>query len=266
MLELEAIKRDKSGIVFQVMAIVAVKAVGRNVFVRAASRNMGRLLGLALLLLVCGCASNSPNGVSLKGLAKSDIDLVADAHRRMATDMTAQLLVKLYKRNPRELRRESGISLSLRERQFATQEYDAVSLRAVSGSRGIEAIRLAFDSDYSGDRVFALMLGISDMLHESYGGKHEFYMFDELDQQKLYHSARNLEVVAWLLRSRIDARGQPLILSNHLEGRQANLSFERLLGKMIANQDMMAVIIAGKSQRAINTVAHSVVSMTLIPL
>lgn len=247
-------------------AIVAMKAVGRNVFVSCAVRNGVRLLLVAGVLLFCGCASNSDTGVSLRALAKSDIDLVADAHRRVATELTEQLLVKLYKRNPRELRRQPGVDLPRRRSQFARGDYDERSLKALGGRRGVEAIRLAFDEAYAGDRVFALVLGISGMLHQSYGGKHEFYMFDELDQQKLYHSARNLEVVAWLLRSRLDAVGQPLILSNHIEGNQINLSFERLLGKLIANQDMMAAIISGKNQRAINKVAHSVVSMTLIPL
>jgi hypothetical protein len=35
---------------------------------------------------------------------------------------------------------------------------------------------------------------------------------------------------------------------------------------LIAHQDMLAQIMAGKTQRAINSVAHSIVSMTFMPL
>lgn len=246
-------------------AIVAVKAGARNGFICLFKRK-ARLMFVVACVFLSGCAANSENGISLRGLAKSDIDLVADAHRRVARELNDVLLVKLYKRNPRELKKQSGISLAIRQKQFSQGQYDQASLDSVGGRRGIDAIREAFRADYAGDRVFALMLGMSDMLHESYSGKHEFYMFDELDQQKLYNSARNVEVVAWLLRSRLDEQRAPLILSNHTVPGEVNLSFERLLGKLIANQDMMASIVAGKTQRAINTVAHSVVSMTLIPL
>lgn len=249
-------------------AIVAMNAGGRNVFVRCSviNRFLTVVLALVAALVLSGCASNSDSGISLRGLAKSDIDLVADAHRRQADNLTEELLVKLYKRNPRELKRGLGASVEQRLKQFNEGDFSATAFAEFGDKRGIEAIRLAFDSDYAGDRVFALAMGLADMLHESYNRKREFYLFDELDQQKLYNSARNVEVVAWLLRSSLDAQGQPLILSNHFDPSDVNISFERLVGKLIANQDMMAVIVAGKNQRAINTVAHSVMSMTLIPL
>lgn len=222
-------------------------------------------MGVMALLLLVGCTSQG-GSFDLKGLAKSDIDLVADAHRRASDAMMMQLVDKFYKRNPRELRKSSGVSLDIRKSQFASRQFDDRSMDSIKGNRGIDLIRLAFADEYKGDRVFALMLGTQDMLDESYGGKQEFFLLDELDQQKLYNSARNLEVVAWLLRSSMDAKGEPLIHANSYDPKNLNLSFERLYGRLIGNQDMLAIIISGDTQRAINKVAHSVVSMTLIPL
>ncbi|WP_423898464.1 hypothetical protein [Candidatus Pelagadaptatus aseana] len=222
------------------------------------------LLSLMLVLLT-GCSAQG-GSFDLKGLAKSDIDLVADAHRRASEVMVMGLLEKFYKRNPRELRKHKGVTLAQRQEQFKKRQYDQASMANLNGVRGIDLIRLAFSDSYRGDRVFALMLGTQDMIDESYGGKHEFFILDDLDQQKLYHSARNLEVVAWLLRSSKDSTGKPLILANSYDPDNLNLSFERLYGRLIGNQDMLAIIISGDTQRAINKVAHSVVSMTLMPL
>ncbi len=119
---------------------------------------------------------------------------------------------------------------------------------------------------FEGDRVFALMVGIRSMLHQAYGNKLEFFLLDELNQQALYNSARNLEIIAWRLNSYRNAQGQPYLLTNGYEGPVANLSYERLFGKMIGLQDMMAKIIEGKTNRAINTVVHSFASTTLFPI
>ncbi len=110
------------------------------------------------------------------------------------------------------------------------------------------------------------MVGIRSMQHASYGQKTEFFLLDELDQQKLYNSARNLEVVAWRLNNHRQQDGSLFLLSNGSHNGIANLSFERLFGKMISLQDMMAKVVSGKTDRAINTVIHGVASSTLLPI
>lgn len=135
-------------------------------------------------------------------------------------------------------------------------------------------MNLGLTHGFQGDRVFAVVVGLAGMLREAYGFKDEFYLLDDLDQQKLYISARNIEVLVWRLSQSRDKHGRPLIYTNgfvqlatneNLPG-EVNLSFERLFGKLIAHQDMLANIMAGKTQRAINSVAHSLVSMTFMPL
>ena len=54
------------------------------------------------------------------------------------------------------------------------------------------------------------------MVFISYNGKTELYLTDVLDPQKLYNSARNIEIAAWKLAHAHDARGEPLLLSNEV--------------------------------------------------
>ena len=82
------------------------------------------------------------------------------------------------------------------------------------------------------------------MIFLAYNEKTQFYLTDSFDPQKLYNSARNIEIAAWKLANARDARGEPLLLSNEIAGDARNLSFEREFGKMIAYQDVMAQIAA----------------------
>jgi len=89
---------------------------------------------------------------------------------------------------------------------------------------------------------------------------------DSLDPQKLYNSARNIELAAWLLRTRTGASGEPLLLSHSLDGEPVNLSFERLFGKLIALQDTLAKVIAERSSRTIRTGVQGMASTVFLPI
>lgn len=105
------------------------------------------------------------------------------------------------------------------------------------------------------------------MLHASYEYRDEFFLLNDLNQQKLYNSARNLEAVAWRLANRHQADGTPFLLSNGVSTDGVpNYSFERIFGKLIAYQDMMARIVSDKTNRAIKTVVVGFASSTLLPI
>ena len=104
------------------------------------------------------------------------------------------------------------------------------------------------------------------MIFLSYNAKTEFYLTDSLDAQKLYNSARNIEIAAWKLSNARDARGEPLILSNEASGEVLNLSFEREFGKMIAYQDIMAEVAAQRTNRTIRRVVQTVAAMAFLPI
>lgn len=228
------------------------------------------VLLVAALLLLTACSSQP---FDIKDIAKTDIDMVADLHRQKTRDLVVELMQKLYKRNPRELRKQPGASFDSRLAQLYGQT--RLQFDELGGAQGVEAMNLGLSKDYQGDRVFAVIAGLAGMLREAYGYKDEFYVLDDLDQQKLYVSARNIEVLVWRLNQNRDSYGKPLIYTNGFSQAassnrnlpvEINLSFERLFGKLIAHQDMLANIMSGKTQRAINSVAHSLVSMTFMPL
>ncbi|WP_417225142.1 hypothetical protein [Amphritea sp.] len=229
-----------------------------------------KLLQLSLVtvcLLQAGCATNSANNFKLSHLAKSDIDSVTDMHIQEVSKLCRQLTIKLYKRNPRELTKAPpGTTVKKRLDQiFSDQRIKGFG--ELNGAKSTAAISLSFNEAFEGDRVFALMAGISSMLYAAYNYQDEFYLLDEIDQQKLYNSARNLETVSWQLNNRKDDRGERYILSNGLGTNGIrNLSYERLFGKMISLQDMMALLIADTTNRNITRVVQSAASMTFLPI
>ena len=224
----------------------------------------GILLGFLLMLSGCG-----GQGFSLKSLAKTDIDMVADAHYQEAELLLKELTIKLYKRNPRYLHSETAavgqeymIDNRVQQLFGSTGKLYFAELPVL----GVDAIELALDPSFEGDRIFALMAGLTSMVRQSYGYQSEFFIYSDLDGQRLYHSARNLEIAFWRVTTYQDESGVPLILTNSINGEMQNLSYERLFGKLIALQDILAKIIAGKSQRMIKTVAQNVATMAFFPI
>jgi hypothetical protein len=106
------------------------------------------------------------------------------------------------------------------------------------------------------------------MLNAAFEEKDEFFMLDELDAQKLYNSARNLEIAAWKLAHARDAGGALLLLSNEmaLASEPANLSFEREFGKMIGNLDLLASLMANKGHRTIARLVQSLATAVFLPV
>ena len=104
------------------------------------------------------------------------------------------------------------------------------------------------------------------MIHLAYNSRTQFYLTDTLDPQKLYNSARNIEIAAWKLASSRDARGEPLLRSNEIAGDVRNLSFEREFGKMIAYQDAMAEIAAQRTNRTIRRALQTLATAVFLPI
>jgi hypothetical protein len=223
-------------------------------------------MGLVVLSLN-GCAQKLGRPFDIKNLAKSDMDLITDIHIAEIRDLTEQLIIKLYKRNPRELRKVPGMTIEKRVAQLMSEKRPENGFRELGGMDGIALLPLAFSSEFRGDRVFALMAGVIGMISASYNHQLEFFLLDDIDQQKLYNCARNLEKVAWLLNNEKDDNGELLLLSNGVgKNGVPNYSYERLFSQMILIQDMMAVMVADSTNRNINQVVHSMASMTFFPI
>ena len=198
-------------------------------------------------------------------LAKSDIDVAAEANLQESLASSRLVMEKLYRRNPREWRRggHTGMEAAV-DRAFDPRfEFRFTEL---GNLRGTDAIMLAFKPDYAGDRVFAYGVGLASMIVIAYNGKTEFFLVDSLDAQKLYNSARNVEIAAWKLANARDANGQLFLLSNEINTEVSNLSFEREFGKIIAYQDVMARITAQRTNRTIRRVTQTLATAVFLPL
>ncbi|MES9873930.1 MAG: hypothetical protein ABW146_12500 [Candidatus Sedimenticola sp. 6PFRAG7] len=227
---------------------------------------------LLCVILLAGCAGSQEKSSTIKArefqvkdLAKSDVDMVAEAQQRFTLELLHALMEKLYKRNPREWRKSGAVSLDVAvARVFGPQRSDIYP--ELDGKRSVAAVRLAFDPGYHGDRVLAFVEGLRSMVIASYGGKREIFITDELDPQKLYNGARNFEIAAWKLNTNRDPEGRFYLVGNETAGSVKNLSFERLFGKMIGLQDSAARIVAEKSNRRIKSVIQSLASAVFLPI
>jgi len=160
------------------------------------------------------------------------------------------LTEKLYKKNPSELRKKDHQTIESRLNQIFSCP-PGIHIAELDDKDGSDAILLGFEPEYKGDRVFAMMYGLYTMIHKSYNSKCELFIPDSLNEQSLYNSARNIEIFVWRLNTRLKQDGQPLILTNTLEGEIKNLSYERIFGKLISLQDTMAMIISSRTGRII---------------
>ncbi len=233
---------------------------------------LASLLACLLAAVLAGCAAPPeppeevrPEPMTPKDLAKGDIATVLDIHLERTLYYLRELTIKLYRRNPSQWRRTDKPSAEFVVEQIFA-EPRVPDFAELAGARGVDAIRLAFHEDYAGDRVLALMAGLTDMLRASYDNRTEFYLFQDLDPQSLYNSARNVETAAWLLGNERGPDGRLYLLSNSREGEPRNLSYERLFGKIIAQQDTLARIAATRQQRQIRFVVHRVAGAVFFPI
>jgi hypothetical protein len=237
------------------------------------NRRVPKAIALLLTVLLLSACSASRTVPATSGstaftplqLAKTDIDRVAEAQQREIFSNLKVLAEKLYRRNPRELKK-SGSS-ALRDgvaRVFEGQH--GWRFAELKGARDIQAIHLAFRDDYQGDRVLAFVAGVASMIQTAFNDKTEFYVVDALDPQRLYNAARNVEVAVWMLSTKRSPGGELYLRSNEATGDAVNLSYEREFGKIIGNLDVLSKVIADKENRTIVKVVQSVATAVFLPI
>lgn len=230
------------------------------------------LVSIGLLLAGCGAqeirrkeGGSSLRPFTLSNIAKGDVDTVCEMTQRDVLRGLRVLAEKLYRRNPREYRKAG----------YETPEAAVAALFEPLPRWGVSAqargdwqadLRTAFEPDYAGDRVGLLMSALTTMLMASYNHRTEFFLTDELSAQKLYNSARNVEVAIWRLSNARYADGTLLLISNGLEDGERNLSFEREFGKIIGLQDLLARVIEDKTNRTITRALQNVATFIFFPI
>ncbi|HEY7986852.1 MAG TPA: hypothetical protein VIE17_08015 [Methylophilaceae bacterium] len=202
---------------------------------------------------------------TLNQLGKADLDRMADVEMQANSDSLRLLMIKLYKRNPHELKKSTSSSVD----EMVTWVFNGPhgwQFKEINRKQGTEAIQLAFDPKYKGDRVLPFIVGLQTMLVKAHGGKVDFYMTDSIEPQNVYNAARNVEIAAWKLSTARDASGNLYLLTNEINDTDRNLSFEREFGKIIGRLDLYAVTLEEKSQRFITRVTHSLATAIFFPL
>ncbi|MDH1072368.1 MULTISPECIES: hypothetical protein [Pseudomonas] len=198
------------------------------------------------LALLAGCTSppvkKDIDGESFKAgqLLQNDANRAANLAMGDNLESLSRLLDKLYKRNPREWRKTGARSREEAHQNVMEAIVEQRPLIGLGDKRSVAALPVAFEMEFQGDRAGALIYGIGSMLMELYGGTTTQHLLSGLNSQKTANAAWNIEVAAWLLASRTDTSGQPLLLSNEISAAGRNLSFEREFGRMIGRLELLA--------------------------
>lgn len=216
---------------------------------------------LFLCLLPAACVSTD---FKVETLAKTDVNVVSDIHIAQSVSLLKTLTRKLYKMNSRELAKRPGATVDSRMTALF-QCPPSPPDPALNGKKSTDALLLTFDPDYSGDRVYAMIYGLTTMLHTAYNEKCDLFMLDFLEAQNLYNAARNIEILVWRLKTRHKEDGSLFLATNICDGPVQNLSYERLFGKLISLQDTMALIVATRSDRIVKEVVHTA-GMAFLPV
>ena len=218
--------------------------------------------GIACVILLSGCAIPVKAPDEVRNLAKSDTAFFVEAVRQQLDGNLRELLVKLYKRNPIQL--PQGMQVETRVEQLKSPR---LNLQEFGSPQPDALIRLAFDDQFSGDRVYAFVAGLQSMVNHAFDHRREFLLLDDLPTaQFIYNSARNVETAAYLLRTRVTDAGQPFIYADGVSGDVLNASYSQLMGELIGVQDTLAVTLATKDQRTLNAVARGVASTLFLPV
>lgn len=207
------------------------------------------LMILILGLTLTACTGPAPvthgegpttEDMSFDQLGQTDFNRTVTIAMRDNLESLTRLLEKLYRRNPREWRKSGAPDLETAVQQGRKAIESGQPPASLQGLRDIQILSVALDPAYQGDRVSAFVLGLADMVIQSHGGKTRFYVSDILEAGHVYNAARNVEIAAWLLTTRRDTQGEPLLLANEISTEATNLSFEREFGQLIGRLDLVA--------------------------
>lgn len=206
-----------------------------------------------------------PDRQSGTQLGKTDFDRMADHEIRENIQSLRSLMIKLYKRNPVELKKSTSEDPEKMVNWVFNGNHDW-NFEAINNVQGNEAIYLTFNEDFKGDRVLPFIVGIYTMLLKAHGGKKEFYLFDSIDPQLLYNASRNVEIAAWKLSNTKDTSGRLFLVANEINAKENNLSFEREFGKIIGRTDFIAFTLSEKMERSITRIIQNLATGILIPI
>ena len=226
-----------------------------------------KLLILLTPLLLNSCASIDFKGFEIKNLAKSEAGKTYELVVASQMESVKALMLKLYRKNPGELQKASpSVTLTSRMNQIFSDNGPHWIHNELGGKASISALELTFNENFTGDRVLAFTVGLGSMIMESYDNKNEFFVVDHISPQKIYASARNIEIANWQLNNkRLTNRGL-MLLSNSYGPGEINISYDRLINRIIDYQDLVVDILGGNSNQRIQSSVLKLATAVFIPI
>jgi len=189
---------------------------------------------------------------------------MADYEIRENIESLKILMVKFYKKNPKELRKTSSDNAEIVTNWVFNAKHDW-KFKSINFAQGTDALNQIFDESFEGDRVLSLITGLYTMIKKAHGDKIEFFIFDSLNAQLIYNSARNVEIVLWKLSTKRNITGKLFLVSNRMGKNKENLSFEREFGKIIGRIDYFAYALSEKSERGITRALQGIATGIFLP-
>ena len=215
---------------------------------------------LVLTTFLTSCQKNI-----FTNITKTDIDIVSEIHVINAKGYIEELIIKLYKLNPIYIQKNDKFNKVSEVIIDIFKETD-ISKVDRTGKENINYILKGFEKSFNGDRVYFISKGLYGMINASYNYKDKFYLTDpKLSSKKLMNTAINIETLVWRL-SNTKKNDEILIKTNNIDDDKINLSFERLFGKLINNQENMSRIISSQQGRAVQKAAKRIVSTIFLPI
>lgn len=204
------------------------------------------------------------NNKFITQLSKTDFDRMADIEISENIESLKILTLKFYKKNPKELRKTTSDSPE-RMVSWLFHNPHHWKFKEINNAQDTKAINQAFDINFQGDRVLSLITGLYTMLIKAHNGKKDFNIVDSLDPQRLYNTARNIEVVVWKISAEKNKQGKLFFVTNVINDAEQNLSFEREFGKIIARIDFFANVLSEKKERFITRVLQGASVRLFLP-
>ncbi|MCD0501498.1 hypothetical protein [Bordetella petrii] len=230
------------------------------------------MLGCALALLA-GCMANQSVAIgprsedmSMDQFAQTDFNRTVTLEIRDNLASLYVLLDKLYRRNPREWRKAGVADQPAAVARVRAMVESRKPPPGLQGLRDIQILAVSLDPAYQRDRVAAFIYGLADTLIAAHNDKTRMYLSDVLDGQRIYNAARNVEAAAWLLATRRDSAGAPLLLANEITATGANLSFEREFGAIIGRLDLIANLLGENARRVGINYAQGLLFFNFLPV
>ena len=241
----------------------------------AQRRPLARALLLSLMLIaISGCSrfqdsrsiNSNHSAASPSELLQSSSDRLATIGMRKNLNSLYRLMDKLYQRNPREWRKTGVASRDEAKNAVQLAIERGQPLTSLQGRQDIVALSYALSPEFEGDRVGAFIYALGSMLVTAHGGRTQFYLTDRIDAQFVHNAARNIEKATWLLATRRDAQGNPLLLSNEISADGRNLSFAVEFGKIVARLDYLSDVLDERYRRIGVNYAHSLLFLNFLPV